>query len=321
MAHELATAASGEVMMAYSGETPWHGLGKPVSNDLTPAQMLAEAGLDWEVKKYKAFIEVDKKRHATGQFGLTRTDKEGKVHLLSNISKDWNPVQNSEAFDFFNDFVSHGEMEMHTAGALKDGRIVWALAKVLESFTILGKDRTDAYLLFTNPHIYGWSTSVRMTGIRVVCNNTLDLSLSLKAKTQVAIAHHKKFNADEVKELLGIAKFKLASYKEAAEFLASKRYTPESMQEYFNEVFPKAANAKRDKLTKQAAKAAEIVETQPGAEFAPGTWWNAFNAVTYLVDHEMGKSQDNRLSSAWYGSGAKLKKRALVRANSFATAS
>jgi len=37
--------------MAYAGETPWHGLGVPVLNDLTPDQMLVKAGLDWTVDK------------------------------------------------------------------------------------------------------------------------------------------------------------------------------------------------------------------------------------------------------------------------------
>ena len=33
--------------MAYAGQTPWHGLGQKVSNDLTPQEMLVAAELDW----------------------------------------------------------------------------------------------------------------------------------------------------------------------------------------------------------------------------------------------------------------------------------
>lgn len=317
MSHELAKAADGKVMMAYSGELPWHGLGKAVSNDLTPDQMLVEAGLDWEVKKYKSFVEVNKKRVPTGQYGLIRST-DGK--LLTNISKGWEPTQNAEAFDFFSEFVAAGDMEMHTAGGLKDGRIVWALAKVKDSFTVFKKDKVDSYLLFTNPHVYGRSIDVRFTPIRVVCNNTLTLSLGMNAKTKVSIAHRKKFDAEEVKGLLGLANYKMDQYKEAAEFLGSKRYTVDSMKEYFDKMFPTAPNAKKKELTKQAVRAVDIVEKQPGHEFAPGTWWNAYNAVTYIVDHEMGHTADNRMSSAWYGGGAKRKQQALVTANDYATA-
>ena len=65
-----------------------------------------------------------------------------------------------EAFDFFSDFVKAGDMEMHTAGSLDDGKMVWALAKVNESFELFKGDKVDSYLLFSNPHQYGKSSSI-----------------------------------------------------------------------------------------------------------------------------------------------------------------
>ena len=50
MAHEI-EFVNGEAQMAYAGDVPWHGLGKRVSPDLTPEQMLEEAGLNWSVHK------------------------------------------------------------------------------------------------------------------------------------------------------------------------------------------------------------------------------------------------------------------------------
>ena len=151
--------------MAYAGETPWHGLGVRVSNDLTPVQMMDKAGLNWGVEKVDSFIRVGDQEIKTGQQALIRTS-DNKV--LTNVGQDWNPVQNSEAFEFFSEYVLAGDMEMHTAGSLKGGRMVWALAKVKESFDILGGDQVDSYLLFSNPHEYGKSIDVRFTPIRVV---------------------------------------------------------------------------------------------------------------------------------------------------------
>ena len=142
MAHEVET-------MAYAGELPWHGLGVPVSNDLTPAQMQQKAGLDWNVEKVDAFVNIGGQQVKTGQQALVRTSDNT---ILTNVGEGWNPVQNSEAFDFFTDFVMEGDMEMHTAGSLKNGQIVWALAKVKESFDLFGEDRVDSYMLFSNPH-------------------------------------------------------------------------------------------------------------------------------------------------------------------------
>jgi hypothetical protein len=47
MSHELEIQKNGEANMAFVGETPWHGLGKRVPNDVSPQQMLKAANLDW----------------------------------------------------------------------------------------------------------------------------------------------------------------------------------------------------------------------------------------------------------------------------------
>ena len=65
----------------------------------------------------------------TGQKSLVR-ESDGRI--LTNVGADWNPCQNETAFEFFTEFVMNGDMEMHTAGSLRDGQMVWALAKVKE---------------------------------------------------------------------------------------------------------------------------------------------------------------------------------------------
>jgi hypothetical protein len=57
MSHEL-EIVDGKAMMAYAGDVPWHGLGTKVSTDLSPREMMVEAGLDWSVEKHPALINV-----------------------------------------------------------------------------------------------------------------------------------------------------------------------------------------------------------------------------------------------------------------------
>ena len=288
MAHMVET-------MAYAGETPWHGLGVKVPSDLSPAQMLEKAGLDWTVQKIPAFANIDGQQTNVGWSALVRSsDKE----VLSVVSNDWNPVQNHDAFEFFHEYCAAGDMEMDTAGSLRDGQIVWGLAKIKESFELFKGDRVDSYLLFTNPHKFGQSIDVRFTPIRVVCNNTLTLSLSQQVE-------------------------RVVKYKEMAQFLGSKRYTTENLTEYFNRVFPvlaynKEKGPQRKTLSKSATRALEIIGTQPGANFAEGSWWQAFNAVTFMTDHEIGRTADSRLTSAWFGPNKNLKVKALETAVEFA---
>jgi len=315
MSHEIET-------MAYAGEVPWHGLGVPVSNDLTPNQMMAKAGLDWTVEQVDSFIEMDGKKVPTGWKSLVRsTDKK----ILTNIGQVWNPVQNEDAFNFFSEYVLAGDMEMHTAGSLKGGQMVWALAKVKESFDLFGGDQVDSYLLFSNPHSYGKSIDIRFTPIRVVCNNTLSLSLDMEAKRSVRVGHRVEFNADSVKTALGIAGNKLQVYKEMAEFLGSKRFTQDSLIEYYNTVFPRSTdkrvqnlNLSVETLSKNAKSCYDVLNTQPGAKYAEGSWWQAFNSYTFVTDHFQGRNADNRMYSSWFGGNQIKKRNALETAIKFA---
>jgi len=314
MAHMI-EFLDGKASMAYAGETPWHGLGTQVPADVTPDQMLKAAGLDWTVTPIPAFAEIGGKQVDIGRSALVR-DIDNKV--LDVITNDWIPNQNEKAFELFNDFVAAGEMEMHTAGSLRDGQLVWALAKVKESFELFNGDTVESYLLFTNPHKYGWSIDVRFTPIRVVCNNTLTLSLNTQSSKIVKVSHRREFDAELVKETLGVAKEKLAKYKEMAAYLGSKRYNDESIVDYFTRIFPVSGSKKE--LSKNAEIALEIMNQQPGAEFAEGSWWQAFNAVTFMTDHMIGRSADTRLASAWYGANKNLKTKALETAVEFADA-
>ncbi len=329
MAHMI-EEYNGKTLMAYAGEVPWHGLGKKVPADLTPEQMLEAAGLDWHVDKVPAFIKVKETKgrgknavtvevdKPIGQSALVR-DMDGKI--LDVVSGEWNPLQNADAFEFFNDFIGAGEMEMHTAGSLKGGQIVWGLAKVKESFTLFKGDKVDSYLLFSNFHKYGFSTDVRFTPIRVVCNNTLTLSLNSKVERMAKFTHRRAFDPELAKEMLGVAKGKLKEYKDMAAFLGSKKSKKEDIVEYFKRVFPVSGPNKLEsskEMSKNAGLGLSIVETQPGADFAAGSWWQPFNAVTFLTDHLHGKSDDSRMTSAWYGYHKGVKTKALELALEYA---
>jgi len=312
MAHMVET-------MAYAGELPWHGLGTKVVADLTPEQMMQKAGVDWTVEKQDLVTAG----------GSTVKSKQALVRssdgaVLDVVGKGWNPVQNSEAFNFFEEYVKAGDMEMHTAGSLNDGKMVWALAKTNDSFELFNGDVTENYFLFSNPHQFGKAIDIRMTPIRVVCNNTLTLSLNKESDSMLKVNHRKEFDVAEVKEQMGIAREKLDQYKSMAEFLGSKRYTSDNIIQYFNEVFGSPAKEKVDGVipfTSNNAKIAmENLSTQPGAKFGEGSFWQAFNTVTFLNDHVQGRTTDGRLTSSWYGRNRRVKLKALDKALEYAEA-
>jgi hypothetical protein len=62
------------------------------------------------------------------------------------------------------------------------------------------------------------------------------------------------------------------------------------------------------------------MDTQPGAKYAEGTWWQAFNATTFMIDHQMGRSRDAALYNSWYGYNKDRKTKAANLAVEYADA-
>lgn len=313
--------------MAYNRiETPWHGLGVPVDGNLTAAQMLTAAGLDWTVSKVPVYFgENGSQRQVPDYFAIKR-DTDGQY--LSLAGKGWKPVQNEEALDFFKRFVDAGQMTMETAGSLQDGKYVWALARIGKDFSIGKGSNTDevrGYLLLSSPHVCGKSMVAQFTPIRVVCWNTITAALGRNLKgdgSGFRLVHSQKFDA-KMKEkatiALGLAVEQLTEFKEAAKVLSSKRAAAEEVENFFCQILKfdpeKAKKLKSGENREPRALPmfrTALVEA-PGAQLttALGTWWGALNSVTYVADHELGKTRDSGLQRAWMGDTATLKLDAL----------
>jgi hypothetical protein len=143
------------------------------------------------------------------------------------------------------------------------------------------------------------------------------MALEGESNLSISLNHRQEFDAEKVKEALAQASTKMNTYKEMAEFLSKKRYTEQSVFEYFNQVFPKTSNiVSFDEMMKKfkagelnvasrnAQRAMELVKTgeAPGAELGRGTFWEAYNTVTYMTNHETGHNVDTRMQSVWFGS-------------------
>lgn len=327
MSHEVET-------MAYANEVPWHGLGVHVGDNLTPAQMLQAADLDWRVERKG--LRVDGNDHLlNSHFALVR-DNDQKI--LGICGQDYQPTQNADVFEFFAKFCKAGDMKMETAGSLCGGKRVWGLAKINGGFMLGGKDEVEGFILLDNPHIWGRSLQILFTPIRVVCNNTLTAALrnNTNQENTFRMSHDRAFD-DEIKqqaaENVGLAMKALDTFKDQATFLSKKRAKDQKVLEFFSklvnpDLFKTAqemsedGTVNRSDLGRTVNRLMDIVHTQPGADLktSAGTWWGAFNAVTFYYDHVAGTDQDKRLTSAWFGSAASRKREALELAVDFAEA-
>lgn len=319
MAHAL-EIIDGVANFAWTGEPAWHGLGQKLPVTATPHQMRRAAKLNWRVEKADLFTTYrGRKIRIEGQKALVRSSDRKVLSVVGD--EHWHPVQNEDGFEVFTDFVKKGHMKMSAAGSLHGGKLVWVLAKTQDSFKILKKDLLETYVMLYIPHQYGKAVGMMATPTRVVCKNTFNIALQEGSELHVRYSHRELFSPAEVKDTLEQARQAVNVYKEQAEFIASKRYTDQKLLSFYRKVFPALGEkAENKELSLAATKAYSMLEVQPGANLGEGTWWQAFNSVTFCVDHFLGQNDNNRLGSAWFGRGQKQKTLALEQAVAYAKA-
>lgn len=327
MSHEL-SVVDGRVEMAYTGETPWHGLGAELKPGLPVEEWAKAIGLEWEVEEAaltRAATQNTLVYQGTpnmlvqGFKALVRSDTQDVLHVVSDRYKVVQPV---ELLDFFHELQADAGIEMETLGVLKQGRVIWGLANTGEEITLRGNDRIKEYLLLSTSYNLQTPTICQRTSVRVVCNNTLAWSLQRGASSGIRLAtrHTAEFDFAEAKALIINAAQDKASFNEdfakEARAMSERIVKREEVVRFFTDLlWPKAdpEELKKSKLIQtRLGKVIDIYQRAPGQEMdsAKNTAWGLVNGATYLVDHLQGRTDDSRVFQAFFGDGARLKKQA-----------
>jgi phage/plasmid-like protein (TIGR03299 family) len=309
--------------MAYVGKTPWHGLGNRLSHNQPLEVWAQQAGMDWQIETADVqFIAGrpfdDSLCKYPEQKVLYRSDTKAP---LSVVSKRFKVVQPAEVLEFYRDLTEIGGYEMETAGVLKEGRKLWALARTGQSVTLKGDDTVNGYLLLATACDGTLATTAQFTSVRVVCNNTLTVALR-DGTGAVKVPHRSAFDAQAVKQQLGIAVTPWSSFADHIKELANCRMAEKAVETFLTKVFVYGhldTAAKEPAFNEQAAqKVLALYAGQgkgSGLASAKGTAWGLLNSVTEYVDHHRrSRSHDHRRDAAWFGQGALLKQRACCEA-------
>lgn len=309
MAHDLAkNEKTGKA--AYMGIEPaWHGLGTVLGKPATAAEALEIAGLDFEV------IQAP----ATYQFGDTEKEiKDKKINIrsdngayLGTVGKIYKPLQNRDAFSFFDSLVDADNAIYHTAGALGVGERIWILAKLPHIIRIgTSDDVSELYVLIYNSHNGKSSITACMTPVRVVCNNTLTAALN-GVKHQVKIRHttNATEKLKEAHKILGISTEYKEAFEQVVNAMAHKKVKTKDINLYLDALYPKNPDTKAiTQGDKNKAAILDVFESGIGQDMptTKGTVYGMYNAVTYWLDHTKDyKSNNSKLKSVWFG-GSKL---------------
>ena len=339
MAHQLE-------QMAYVGDTPWHGLGNQLTQQQPIEVWAKQAGMDWRIESSNVSYMAQNERGQSiimpyeEQRVLYRSD----THTpLSVVSQRYQEVQPMEILEFYRDLTEQSGFELETAGVLKGGKKFWALARTGQSTALKGKDLSNGYILLATACDGTLATTAQFTNIRVVCNNTLAIALRGQSSSAgvVKVPHSTKFDAEKVKQQLGISVRAWDEHMYEMKQLTQRKVTQGEAAAYFDAVFnntsmsvadqeeniiqfyrniatPNLAKEKSEPNGRAMTKVMDMFNGQGrGAELssAKDTAYGLLCSITEFADHERrAMSTDHRLDSAWFGAGAALKQRGLEQA-------
>lgn len=306
--------------MFYKGEMPWHKQGIKLDNPPNSREAIVQAGLNWQVRKTRIYDEYN--RAVPGFFATMRSDNQ---KILGVVKSGYTPMQNIDAFGFFDTLESVKFLQFETAGSIGNGEIVWILARIKEAsvFCIHGDDSVIKYLLLSNSHDGNSSVSVKFTPIRVVCQNTLNLALEKGETTKLKHSmniHSKLSDVNAaVSNILRLYSLADDSFKAMFNYKIKEK----ELRKYFSMIFPigdvKNGNQERKQKLNSTTQnnLFEIFESDNNRYLGiDGTIWAAYNAITEYIDHpdEYKHGYNKLLKRIWFGEGAIIKEKAYLSA-------
>ena len=334
----------------FIGESAWHGLGLVLPTaPATTGEAMKLAGMDWQVLEQPVYrdvygtdlpIEKDGYRLVEADPDYKRLIRSDNGFQLQIAKKNWTPVQNHQAFEWFDPIIADGDVELSAAVSLKQGRRVAITAKIKDAIgDVVTGDPIEGYLLLFNSHDGTLGVGVRFTNTRVVCHNTLAMNLnafnrsisqkhdgamtwngknaSIKhtpavfvglTSVQNALDIHKRAFRQTIEEYRAMTKVQLNAG-------AFEKYLTDSMRGHAKfEIIQDLQAHKKFVANFESGAGTDV----PGVR---GTVWAAYNAITDWTSHQRGRQSGdalenfrNRLDSNWFGDSAAIDKSAFEAA-------
>jgi phage/plasmid-like protein (TIGR03299 family) len=322
MAHQI-EKRNGKYEFAHAGARAWHGLGQQIlpTDDLDT--IVAKGGLNWRAERAAVsyLVTVDgreESRSFENRSVIYRSDT-GEALSVQSDSR-YNIHQPADIANFFREFLAERKVTIDTIGALKGGKIVWALAKLGPEFQIKAPDGSKVfpYVRLQTSFDGSRATSLAATVIRQVCANT-EAAVEADTRSRQRRVSHVIQWSDDVVEGLKAEWEQLGSSLSATEKVWAKLHSQKLPDGKVKAVFASLLGINLAEIEKTSAKQRGQLEallsaykSAPGA--VPGTAFGALQAVTYYADHQSivrDTAKDGtdgaRIASAQFGTGAQLK--------------
>lgn len=297
----------------FTKTAPW---GQPIQQ-LPQATNVAEAmklaGLDWQIVEKPIFDQEGNslarfaKAHARGDTGK----------ILGIVGKNTHPLQNADAFKFFEPFLESGEAAFETAGVIGGGKKIWVLAKInAPDARVIGDDMVAKFVLLSNSHDGSASVRVGFTPIRVYCTNTLAMAHKSTSSQLVRVRHTKEVtgNVLMLRDAMNLANSEFEATAEMYRAMAAKKINQADLRKYIKQVLtmPEKDGEASTRAKNVVNDIVRLFESGRGSDMVGvrGTIWGAYNSVTEHLSWAAGRSAESRLDSLWFGGNAIVNARA-----------
>lgn len=281
-------------------QSAWHQLGQRIDSCCNWANAMKLANLDWNVSKLQLSNPL------TGElidvWGTFRMDNN---QLLGTVGNLYTPIQNvdmGKTIDTILNKIDGSHYE--SAGSINNGSRVWALAKLPTQIKI-GNDISDNYIMYTNSHDGTSAGILKLTNVRIVCQNTLNLSL--RDGNGIKIRHCPGTVMD-VSNIINEIDIKISNLGSLFNTFNRRQINQPELQKILSILFPKQDEKESTRMKNMKNQFIEIFECNDNNTFKEqrGTYLNVLNATTNYIDHHKG-GNNNRAKNALFGAGEMLK--------------
>jgi phage/plasmid-like protein (TIGR03299 family) len=288
---------------AFVGQTAWHGLGvTPESGVITPDFLRQSTGFCHTVTK-EPYRYADGSESFEAFYLITNR---GDI-IAERVGNRYTVLQCEDILEMTAPLLDAYHVE--TAGVLWNGKRVFITFKLQEQVKVGNTDVIDNYVVFSDSRD-GLAPKLYLTPVRVVCANTLGLSLKQIKAQSAPLRHtnniHSRVNdaiiqmnllRETTEKTQVVYQNMAATGVNFAQFLADSFLEKKAKDELLltGNIATKTKNIISELLN--------IYSTGTGQSMAAdGSGWKAYNAVTYYMSHGKGyKSPEVRMNNLLFG--------------------
>lgn len=264
----------------------WNNVGKNISEATNVKEALQFAGLDYEV--IKAPVYLSSKKRIEGKFA---TKIKGTDEVFGIVGKDFQLVQNEDAFEFVNHLVPEG-LKFVKAGMAANNNLVYMIAKLPERKIV--DEGIEPYVIFQNSHSGFTTLKAAIAPLRIVCQNQFKVAFR-EAKDSISLRHTKNINGKlhEAQEVLSLSAGYMDTVKKESERLAAIKLSDEEAIKIVNSFYDydelTATERTKNSMEEQRRNLLNIYNNTEDLANYHGTAYGLFQSYADMITHADSK--------------------------------